>query len=171
MSVFNYFNLHISFKLWVLVSTSINRHNVICFMRTFVVLTELMFIKCWVLCGWWFSCEVMSDSSNPMDYIARKSPMYLVYSRQEYWSRLPTSFSRWSFRPRDWMGSTVLQADSLLTELPRKLYLSNLDLVNFKQFRYRYINIPTLCIKSEVLRIFFMDAVFSVGGCFCYMIT
>ena len=35
------------------------------------------------------SPSVMSDSFDPMDYIAHQAPLSMGFSRQEYWSGLP----------------------------------------------------------------------------------
>ena len=44
------------------------------------------------------SCPTLCD---PMDCIAQQAPLSMEFSRQEYWSGLPFSFSRGSSWPRD----------------------------------------------------------------------
>ena len=60
----------------------------------------------------------MSDSYDPVDLVARQAPLSMGFSRQEHWSGLPFP------SPGDYPGidsrSSVLQADSLLSELPGK---------------------------------------------------
>ena len=51
-------------------------------------------ISCLCLCSvawwwWWFSCQVVSDSQDPMDCIVCQVPLSMGFSRQEYWSGLP----------------------------------------------------------------------------------
>ena len=67
--------------------------------------------------------RVVSDSithCDPTDYIAHQAPLSMDFSRQEYWSGLsipsPENFPDPGIEP----GSPALQADSLLSELPRK---------------------------------------------------
>ena len=57
--------------------------------------------------------------------IARQAPLFLEFSRQEYWNGLPFPFSRGSFLPRDQTRVSCTQADSLPSESPGKpnLYL------------------------------------------------
>ena len=59
----------------------------------------------------------MSDSCDPMDSVACQAPLFMGFSRQEYWSGLPFpspgKLPDLGIKPR----SPALQADSLLTEL------------------------------------------------------
>ena len=55
-------------------------------------------IHCW---KWKWSCSVVSDSLRPPWTAAYQAPQSMEFSRQEYWSGLPFSFSRGSSQPRD----------------------------------------------------------------------
>ena len=47
------------------------------------------------------SCSVVPDSATPWT-AARQAPLSMGFSRQEYWSELPSPFSRGSYWPRAW---------------------------------------------------------------------
>ena len=49
--------------------------------------------------------------------VARQTPLSMGFSREEYWSRLPSPSPGDLPNPRIEPGSPALQADSLLTEL------------------------------------------------------
>ena len=72
---------------------------------------------CVCVCVCVFSCSVVSDS---LQFVVRQAPLSMEFSRQEYWSGLP------SFPPGDLPGpgikprSPALQADYLLSEPPGK---------------------------------------------------
>ena len=68
------------------------------------------------------SVSVMSDSATSWT-IAHQAPLFMGFSRQEYWSGLPFPSPRGSSWPRDWIWSPALQADSLLSEPPRSPYI------------------------------------------------
>ena len=53
--------------------------------------------------------------------VARKAPLLMGFSRQEYWSGLPFPSPEDLPNPGIEPRSPALQADSLLTELPEKL--------------------------------------------------
>ena len=55
--------------------------------------------------------------------IARQTPLSIGFSSKEYWSGLPLPSPGTQSDPEMEPGSPVLQADSLLTELPGKLLL------------------------------------------------
>ena len=52
--------------------------------------------------------------------VARQAPLFIGFSRQEYWSRLPSPFPGDLPDPGIEPGSPALQAVSLPTELPGK---------------------------------------------------
>ena len=54
---------------------------------------------------------------------AYQAPLSMGFSRQEYWSGLPFPSPGDLPDPRIEPGSPALQADSLLSEPPRKLYM------------------------------------------------
>ena len=54
---------------------------------------------------------------------AYQAPLSMGFSRQEYWSGMPFPSPRNLPDPRSEPGSPALQADSLLSEPPRKLYM------------------------------------------------
>ena len=54
----------------------------------------------------------------PMDCIAHQTPLFMEFSRQEYWSGLPCPFL--GDLPDPGIKSLALQADSLLSEWPGK---------------------------------------------------
>ena len=63
------------------------------------------------------SCSTESDSATPW-HAARQAPLSVGFSRQEYWSALPSYSSRGPSTPRD--GTLVSWiADRLLSELLR----------------------------------------------------
>ena len=70
------------------------------------------------------SPSVMSDSFDPMDYIAHQVPLSMGVSRQEYWSGLPFPSPRClpDSGVEPWFPA--LRADSLPSELPGKPDLS-----------------------------------------------
>ena len=89
--------------------------------------------------SWRVSCAVVSDSLQPMDYIAHQVPLFKGYSRQEYWSGLPFPSPGDLPDPGIKSRSSGLQADCLLSELPGKLRLTiylrsvrEVKLVSFK---------------------------------------
>ena len=61
----------------------------------------------------------MSDSATPWT-IALQAPLSMQFSRQEYWSGLPVSFSRDLPNSGTEFRSPALQADSLPSEPPGK---------------------------------------------------
>ena len=63
------------------------------------------------------SCPTLCD---PMDCIARQTPLSMEFSRQEYWSRPPFLSPGDLSDPGMKPGSPELQADSLLSESPEK---------------------------------------------------
>ena len=54
---------------------------------------------------------------DPMDYIACQAPLFMGYSRREYWSGLPFPSPGDLPNPGIEPGSPVLQEDSLPAEL------------------------------------------------------
>ena len=62
--------------------------------------------------------------------VACQAPLSMEFSRQEYWSGLPFPSPGDLSDPRIEPRSPALQADSLLSEPPGKLYLNN----NYKLF-------------------------------------
>ena len=52
--------------------------------------------------------------------VALQAPLFMGFSRQEYWSDLPFPSPGDLPNPGNKTGSLTLQADSLLTELPGK---------------------------------------------------
>ena len=66
------------------------------------------------------SCSVMSDSCDPMDYRPCRHLCPWTFSRQEYWSGLPSPPSGDLPNPGTELMSPTLQADSLPSELPGK---------------------------------------------------
>ena len=52
--------------------------------------------------------------------VAYQAPPSMGFSRQEYWSGLPFSFSRGSSQPRDRTPVSLIQADALVSEPPGK---------------------------------------------------
>ena len=67
--------------------------------------------------------------------VAHQAPLSMGSSRQEYWSKLATPFSRVSSWLRDRNQSPAVQADPLLTEPPGKSKKSN----SWKQMRNPWI--------------------------------
>ena len=67
------------------------------------------------------SCSVMSDSAIPWT-VACQAPLFVEFSRQEYWSGLPLLY------PGDLLNtgikpmSLTLQADSLVSKPPGKTH-------------------------------------------------
>ena len=67
------------------------------------------------------SCSVMSDSAIPWT-VACQAPLFMEFSRQEYWSGLPLLY------PGDLLNtgikpmSLTLQADSLVSKPPGKTH-------------------------------------------------
>ena len=57
--------------------------------------------------------------------VACQAPLSMEFSRQEYWSGLPFPSPGDLSDPRIEPRSPALQADSLLSEPPGKLYLKN----------------------------------------------
>ena len=53
--------------------------------------------------------------------VARQVPLSMEFSRQEYWRELPCPSPGGSSWPKMEPGSPKLQADSLLSESPRRL--------------------------------------------------
>ena len=64
---------------------------------------------------WWVGRSVVSESCDPMDYIARQAPLSMGFCRQEYWGGLPSPPPGDLPYPGIEPGSLALQADSLLT--------------------------------------------------------
>ena len=58
--------------------------------------------------------------SNPLDYVAHQAPLPMGFSRQEYWTGLPCPSPGDLPNPGIQPRSPALQADSLLSEPPRK---------------------------------------------------
>ena len=54
--------------------------------------------------------------------IARQAPLSMGFSRQEYWSGLPFLLQELFLDPGIESGSPALQADSLLTEPPGRVW-------------------------------------------------
>ena len=85
----------------------------------------------------------MSESCGPMDWSPPGSSVHGI-SRQEYWSGLPfpspEDLPDLGIEPR----SPALQADSLLTELLRKAFLSLLAILWNSAFRCLYLSISPL---------------------------
>ena len=54
--------------------------------------------------------------------VAHQIPLYLEFSRQEYWTRLPFPSPRALLNPGIKSTFPALQADSLPSELPEKPY-------------------------------------------------
>ena len=52
--------------------------------------------------------------------VARQAPLSMGFSRQEYWSGFPFPSPGDFPNPETEPGSTALQADSLLTDIPGK---------------------------------------------------
>ena len=65
------------------------------------------------------SCSVVSNSVTPWT-IAHQIPLSMGFSRQEYWSGLPCPSPGDLPDPGTEPGSSILQADSLLSEPPGK---------------------------------------------------
>ena len=65
-------------------------------------------------------CLILCD---PLRTIAHQAPLSMELSRQEYWSGLPCPSPGDLSDPGIEPGSPALQADSLLSEPPRKLNL------------------------------------------------
>ena len=57
---------------------------------------------------------------DPMDCVAHQAPLSIGFPRQEYWSGLPSPSPGDLPDPGLKPGSPALQADSLLSEPPRK---------------------------------------------------
>ena len=65
------------------------------------------------------SLAVMSDSATPWTVVCQ-APLFMEFSRQEYWSGLPFPSPGDLPNPVIELGSPALQADSLPHELPGK---------------------------------------------------
>ena len=65
-------------------------------------------------------CPTLCD---PMDNIAHEAPLFIGFSRQEYWSGLPFPFLADLPNPGIELGSPALQADSVPSEPPGKPFL------------------------------------------------
>ena len=78
------------------------------------------------------SCSVVSDSATPWT-VAHQAPLSKGFSRQEYWNGLLCPPPGDLPNPGIKLRSPTLQADSLLSEPPRKL----IDKVN-KPVAYKY---------------------------------
>ena len=72
---------------------------------------------------------VLCESLSPVQFFAtpltvtRQAPLYIKFSRQEYWSGLPFSSPGALPDPGIESRSPALQADSLPSEPPGKLYI------------------------------------------------
>ena len=66
------------------------------------------------------SRSVMSDSLRPPWTVAHQAPLSVEFSRQEYWSGLPSPSPRDLPDPGIKPGSPALQAESLPSEPPEK---------------------------------------------------
>ena len=97
---------------------------------------------------WWFSCEVLSNSCDPMDYVAHQAPLCMGFSRHEYWSGLP--FPSPGDLPDSGIepGSPALQADSLPTELPGNSPPWNMGSLHFEA-RDGYFNRVVLNVQGK----------------------
>ena len=78
------------------------------------------------------SRSVMSDSAIPCT-IAHQAPLYVEFSRQEYWSELPFPSLGALPNPEIEPRSPTWQADSLLSESPGKSMM-HIHLSEFKVF-------------------------------------
>ena len=67
------------------------------------------------------SCSVVSNSATPWT-VAHQAPLSMRFSRQEYCNGLPSAFPGDLPDPGIEPGSPALHADSLLSELPGKLF-------------------------------------------------
>ena len=107
---------------------------------------------CYVL-----SCSVISDSLQPYGLKPARLLFPWGFSRREYWSGLPYSrgSSQYSDLPNTGIEprSPTLQADSLLSELPRKPGIQ--VLVHLFRFYWSWISQRTSLISSSV---FFLPA-------------
>ena len=65
------------------------------------------------------SHSVSSDSATPRT-VAHQAPLFMGFSRQEYWSGLPCPLPGYLPNPGIEPGSPALQVDFLPTELPAK---------------------------------------------------
>ena len=74
----------------------------------------------WLLLAGVPSRSVVSDSVTPWT-VARQAPLYMGFSRQEYWNGLPCPPPGDLPNPGIESRSSALQADSLLSERPEKL--------------------------------------------------
>ena len=74
-------------------------------------------LKTW---WWWFSHSVIPTLGTPWT-VASQAPLFMGFSRQEYWSGLPFLSPGNLPNPGIEPGSSALQADSLPTELQEKL--------------------------------------------------
>ena len=77
----------------------------------------------WIMCV----CSVMSDSLRPPWTGACQAPLFLGFSRQEYWSGLPFPSPGDLPNSGTELRSPALQADSLPTELRYLWYLWVID--------------------------------------------
>ena len=89
--------------------------------------------------------------------VAHQAPLFMEFSRHEYW--IPIPFSRGSSQPRDQTWSLVLQADSLPSELPGK---PNVDIYRCKELSHtcpfwkknlRKYSSQTVIIQNGLLKI------------------
>ena len=64
--------------------------------------------------------QLCSTLCNPMDCVAHQAPLSMEFSRQECWSGLPFPSPEDLPDPGIEPKSSALQADSLLSEPPRK---------------------------------------------------
>ena len=72
---------------------------------------------CVCVCVYAVSHSVVSGSLQPHGLVAQQAPLFMGFSRQEYWSGLPFPSPRDLPDPGIDPRSPALQADSLLTEL------------------------------------------------------
>ena len=88
----------------------------------------------------YFSPSVLSNSLCPPWIIALRAPLYMEFSRQEYWNGLPFpspgDLPDLGIEP----GSPALLADSLPSEPPGELCLP------IVQYQNQEIDIGTMCV-------------------------
>ena len=77
-----------------------------------------------------FRCSVTSDSVTPWT-VALQAPLFMEFSRQEYWSGQPFPSARDLPNPGIKPGSPALQMNSLLPEPPGKLHTSFMDFIKY----------------------------------------
>ena len=86
---------------------------------------------------WWFSHSCVRLFETPWA-VALQAPLFMGFSRQQYWSGFPLPSPGDLPIPGIELGSPVLQADSLATELLGKSYVVGVD-----------ISLPFLFLQPE----------------------